>query len=124
MLNQEVNDLIESLAGLRLRRETILRRLGDISLQESELLEDLVAARTAGAAAPAEPEDTGDINLHAIDDVLTIANNLRNEFGITGVVIRSGVRLVTIRNTTTRNTYTRAWWNLNPNGADAPAERR
>ena len=123
MLNQEVDDLIKALVGLRLRRETTLRLLGNINLQESEILEDLVVARAALVSASAEPEIVADTNLHAIGDVLTIGNNIQDEFWIRGVVISSGIRPVTIRNTTTGKTYTRAWWNLNLTGAGTPAER-
>ena len=83
-----------------------------------------MAARTAAAAGPAEREIAVDTNPYATGDVLTTGNNLRDKFGISKVVIRSGIRLVTIRNTTTRKTYTRAWWNLNPTRAGAPTERR
>ena len=123
MLNQDVDDLIESLTQLRLRRETTLRVLGDINIRETEILEDLATATTAAAAATAEP-DVLDTNPHNIGDEVYIGNNLRNEFGVRGVVIRSGNRLVTIRNMATRNTYTRAWWNLHPIDAHAPPERR
>ena len=123
MLNQDVDDLIESLTQLRLRRETTLRVLGDINIRETEILEDLATATTAAAAATAEP-DVLDTNPHNIGDEVYIGNNLRNEFGVRGVVTRSGNRRVTIRNIATRNTYTRAWWNLHPIDAHAPPERR
>ena len=83
-----------------------------------------MAATAAAADAPAEPEIEDDVNPYVIGNEVTIGNNLRNEFGIRGVVIRSGVTRVTIRNATTRNTYTRAWFNLNPTGAGARAEQR
>ena len=123
MLNQEVDDLIDILANLRIRRETILRTLGDLNLQELELHEDLAAARLAAAAAPTAAEPDADTNPHSIGDTVTIGNNLRDEFGVSGTVIKSGVRLVTIRNETTRRTYTRAWWNLTSIALANPIQR-
>ena len=121
MRNQEVDDLIDSLANLRLRREDILRTLEDLNTQETKLHEGLVAARTAAAAAAAEPDI--DTNPYSIGDRLTITNNLRNEFGTTGAVIRSGVRLVTIRSFIDRRSYTRAWWNLAAIAVEEPTRR-
>ena len=123
MLNQEFDNLIEILADLRIRREAILRTLGDLNLQESELHEDLAAARLAAAVAPAAAEPNADTNLHSIGDTVTIGNNLRDEYGVRGIVIRSGVRLVTIRNKATRRTYTRAWWNLTSLVVADPVQR-
>ena len=124
MINQDVDNLIEALAGLRLHRETTLRLLGDINQREFEVFEDLVVARTITAAASTEPKIKANTFPHAIGDKVTIGNHLRNEFGIKGIVTRSGARLVTIRNAESRKTYTRAWWNLNPTGADAQSKRR
>ena len=121
MLNQEVDNLIDSLADLRIRRENILCTLGDINMQETELQEDLVTAITTAAAEAAEPN--GDNNPYSIGELLSITNNLRDEFRTTGTVIRTGVRLVTIRDTDTRRIYTRAWWNLAPIPEGTPARR-
>ena len=121
MRNQEVDDLIDSLTNMRLRREDIIRTLGDLNTRETELHEDLAAARIAAAATVVEPDI--DANPYSIGDRLTITNNLRNEFGTTGVVIRSGVRLVTIRSFTNRMSYTRAWWNLAPIAVEEPTRR-
>ena len=110
MLNQEVDDLTRALAKIRLNREKIIRALYNINKRKSELLQDLQTAAVAAAAAATE--DTADTNPHARGDLLTITNDLRDEFGIMGRVIRSGVTFVTIRNITTRKTYTRVWWNL------------
>ena len=79
MLNQEVDNIINSLADLRIHRENILRMLGNINIQEAELQENLAAARTAAAAAAAEPN--GGNNSYSFGNLLSITNDLQNKFG-------------------------------------------
>ena len=114
MSNREVNELAKALAKIRLDREQLIRALDNTNKQESRVLKKLVKSQTAAAAAAAAiakyPKDK---NPYKKGDLLQIANSLRRELGITGVVIRSGATFVTIRNTDTGKSYTRAWWNLN-----------
>ena len=120
MLNQDVEELTLALAQIRLEREEIVQALDATNRRENELIQNLNAAR----AAAAEATNAEDRNPHVIGDLLSITNDLRNEFGITGRVTRSGRTFVTIRNSTTRRTYTRAWFNLSPVETTTPPRRR
>ena len=81
---------------------------------ESGLLKNLEAARIATATVAAAIEVVTDTNPHSRGDLVIITNDLRDEFGITGRVIQLGATYVTICDTITWKTLTRAWWNSAP----------
>ena len=110
MLNQDVDNLILALSQIQMEREEIIQALDTTNRRDTELIRGLNAAR----AVAAETEAAANRNPHVVGNLLSITNDLRNEFGITGQVTRSGHTFVKIRNSTTRRTYARAWFNLSP----------
>ena len=77
MLNREVTDLTEALLRIRLDREEIIWSLDATNQRELVLLQELVTARTAAAAATlTTTEATADINPYTIGDQLVITNDL------------------------------------------------
>ena len=107
MRNHNVNDLTESLAKLRLDREDLVRELEATNRREYDLIREIHAAEAVAIAAAesiASREAEEDRNPYKKGQILSITNNLRNEFGITDKVVRLGKVLVMIRNSSTGRT--------------------
>ena len=113
MIDEELDDLISELTRLRIRRvestAALQRIIDDTGRREAQLIQRIQRARTAPARAEARQVAT---NTLSVGDTVRITNRLRDERGITGVVIHVGPRMVTLRNNSNGKTYKRAWWNL------------
>ena len=112
MSDDEIEQLTQQFESVRIQRQATIEALERVNQAESNLISQIRAAMRRNPARQRNP--------HRIGDYVRITNHLRNEHGITGVVVSSPARLVTIRNERTRREYTRGWWNLAPAERDPP----
>ena len=104
MLEDEIDRLIRQLDKVHIQREEAQRAVDRAEERERALIVRILQARRNNPSRSRNP--------HRVGDIVRIANRLRDEYSIIGVVESSPERLVAIRNQDTRRTYTRGWWNL------------
>ena len=109
--NNIINDLVDKLAQVRIQNERSVREIERLIREnrrrEARLEQRILRARAALGRAN-QPNNHGE-NPFIVRDTVRITNFLRNERGITGIVISS---MVTLRNDETSRVYTRAHWNV------------
>ena len=118
----------------RITRQRVLQQISQSSEEEVALLvriEQERAARGSRAAAAAISNDDDDDGNHMmqqdnpfiVGDTVHLINQLRNEYGIVGVVTTSNRRLVTIPRVNKQRIYTLGWWNLEYHRPTSPDRR-
>ena len=113
MTNGDINRLIEQLNNIRVEREEAVRIIGQTDRQEAEIIANLQALQqTRRRRKPTNVNANHAPNDFCIGQIVEITNRLRDKCGTTGEVISIGHTKIEIRNTTTRNKYSRAYWNL------------
>ena len=104
---EDMNNIITELDTLRLEhQETIQQLIRDNDAHEAHLIKQIRLKRATSARR--EYRSNNSEILFVIGENLRITNRLRNKQGITGGVISSGLCMVMIGNTRTRNIHTRA----------------
>ena len=116
MKNEDNDELTRELEALVLEREVTRRRyqlaLAQSTEKETRLNQRIRRALRQQLAEARRDYISAEVNPYQQGGIVRITNRLRDEYGTIGTVISSAPRLVTIKNSRTKNTYTRAWWNL------------
>ena len=99
MIDDETDRLTQQLERVHLQREEALHIVKRSEDTERDLITRTQTARWNNPSSRRNP-------LRVVD-IVQITNTLRDEHGIIGVVESSPARLAIIRNTTTKQTYTR-----------------
>ena len=111
--NGIINDLVDELAQVRIQSERSVREIEQLIREkrrrEARLEQRILCAR---ATVRKTNQPNQGRNPFIIRDTVQITNSLRNECGATGIVISSGICMVTLRNNESSRVYTRAHWNL------------
>ena len=111
--NKTINNLVIELEELRIASERSVQEIQRI-LRENRRREARLEQRierTQTALKRGNNHNRGN-NLFVNRDMVRITNSLRNERGITGIVVNSGARMVTLKNVKTSRLYMRAHWNI------------